>query len=69
MQLLSQCRMCLSAPGPRELKLGGFKMENSSPALFQTATSAFSGNAPGPWRRQDRREQSQYVAKLPHSGS
>lgn len=36
-------------------------MENSSPALFQTATSASSGNAPGPWRRQDRREQSQYV--------
>lgn len=56
MQPLSQRRMCLSAPGPRELKLAGFKMENSSPALFQTATSASSGNAPGPWRRQERAE-------------
>lgn len=56
----SQCRMWSCGPGSRELELGGFKTVNSSPALFQTATSASFGNGPGPWRRQ-KKEESQHV--------
>ena len=59
-QPLPQCRMRLCSPGSRELELGAFKMANSSPALFQTATSASFGNGPGPWRRQ-KKEESQHV--------
>lgn len=59
-QPLSQCSVQLCGPGSRELELGGFKTVNSSPALFQTATSVAFGNGPGPWRRQ-KREESQHV--------
>lgn len=41
----------LFGPGSRELELGVFKMVNSSPTWFQTATSASFGNGHGPWRR------------------
>lgn len=47
-QPLSQGRMWLCGPGSRGLDLGVFKMVNSSPALFQTVTSASFGNGPGP---------------------
>lgn len=60
MQPLSQCSVQLCGPGSGELELGGFKTVNSSPALFQTATSVAFGNGPGPWRRQ-KREESQHV--------
>lgn len=38
----------LFSPGSREFELGAFKMANSSPAWFQTATSASFGNGHGP---------------------
>lgn len=43
----------LFGSGSRELELGAFKMVNSSPTWFQTATSASFGNGHGPWRRKE----------------